>query len=100
MSQVKNSILVLLCVSVPLREYLLFSAIGAFAQKETPPAGGQPKPFVFPKQDTYTLSNGMRVTLVRYGTIPKVAMQAIVRAGSLNETVGTAVDIRCGCDFA
>lgn len=60
-------------------------AAGAFAQKETPPAGGQPKAFVFPKQDTYMLSNGMKVTLVQYGAVPKVAMQAIVRAGTLNE---------------
>lgn len=60
-------------------------AVGAFAQKETPPAGGQPKAFVFPKQDTFALKNGMKVTLVQYGTIPKVAIQAEVRAGSLNE---------------
>ena len=59
--------------------------MSSFAQKETPPAGGQPKPFVFPKQDTYTLPNGMRVTLVQYGSMPKVAMQTVVRAGTLNE---------------
>lgn len=65
---------------------LLFAfALGAFAQKETPPAGGAPKPFVFPAQDTYTLKNGMRVTLVRYGSVPKVAIQAIVRTGTINE---------------
>ena len=66
---------------------LIFSmlVVGAWAQRETPPAGGQPKPFVFPKQDNYTLPNGMRVTLVQYGSIPKVAMQAVVRAGSINE---------------
>ncbi|MEO8647614.1 MAG: pitrilysin family protein [Acidobacteriota bacterium] len=58
-----------------------------YGQKETPPAGGQPKPFVFPKQDTFTLPNGMRVTLVQYGSVPKVAVQAVVRAGSLNEKV-------------
>ncbi|HKP67659.1 MAG TPA: pitrilysin family protein [Pyrinomonadaceae bacterium] len=57
----------------------------AFAQKETPPAGGQPKAFVFPKADTYALPNGMKVTLVQYGAVPKVAMQAIVRTGTLNE---------------
>jgi predicted Zn-dependent peptidase len=62
------------------------SFLAAFAQqKETPPPGGQPKPFVFPKQETYQLPNGMKVTLVQYGTIPKVAMQAIVQAGGLNE---------------
>ena len=64
---------------------LAFSFTVAFAQKETPPAGGQPKAFVFPKADTYALPNGMKVTLVQYGAVPKVAMQAIVRAGTLNE---------------
>src|SRR5215218_8224852 len=64
---------------------LILIATSAFAQKEIPPSGGQPKPFVFPKQDTYTLPNGMRVTLVQYGAVPKVAMQAIVRAGTINE---------------
>lgn len=71
-----------LCVSAVM---LSMFSLAAFAQKETPPAGGQPKPFVFPKQDTYTLGNGMKVTLVQYGAVPKVAMQTVVRAGSLNE---------------
>jgi len=57
----------------------------AAQRKETPPAGGQPKPFVFPKQDNFTLPNGMKVTLVEYGAVPKVAMQAIVHAGHINE---------------
>lgn len=65
---------------------LLFTFVfSAYAQKETPPAGGSPKPFVFPKQDTYTLDNGMRVTLVQYGSVPKVAIQAVVRTGTINE---------------
>ena len=72
----------LLCVFAGI---FLFASTASFAQKETPPVGGQPKPFVFPKQDNYTLSNGMRVTLVQYGSIPKVAIQAIVHAGSINE---------------
>jgi len=62
-----------------------FAFSSVLAQKETPPAGGQPKPFVFPKQETYTLPNGMRVTLVQYGSVPKVAVQAIVRTGTINE---------------
>jgi len=72
----------LLCVSAVI---LVLTAVTGFAQKETPPAGGQPKPFVFPKQDTYTLDNGMRVSLVEYGAVPKVAMQTVIRAGSINE---------------
>lgn len=71
-----------LCVSGVI---LAVTAISGFAQKESPPTGGPPKPFVFPKQDTYALSNGMKVTLVQYGAVPKVAMQAIVRTGALNE---------------
>ncbi len=77
-----TSLTLCLCVAALILALVPFSAL---AQKETPPGGGQPKPFVFPKQDTYTLGNGMKVTLVQYGSVPKVAMQAIVRAGSLNE---------------
>lgn len=71
-----------LCVSAVM---IVFVTISTFAQKETPPAGGQPKAFVFPKAETYSLPNGLKVTLVQYGAIPKVAMQAVVRAGTLNE---------------
>jgi predicted Zn-dependent peptidase len=82
--KVKNSVLrfsLLLCVFAGT--FLLVGS--AAAQKQTPPPGGQPKPFVFPKQDNFSLPNGMQVTLVQYGAVPKVAMQAIVRAGHINE---------------
>jgi len=62
-----------------------FFTSGVFAQKQAPPTGGQPKAFVFPKQTTYTLKNGMKVTLVQYGAVPKVLMQAVVRTGNINE---------------
>jgi zinc protease len=80
---IKNSLR--LCVSAVL---MLSFAFGIFAQKETPPVGGQPKPFVFPAAETFVLKNGMKVTLVPYGSVPKVAIQAFVRAGSLNEKQG------------
>lgn len=53
--------------------------------KQQPPVGGTPKPFVLPKRETFNLKNGMQVTLVPYGSIPKVTVRAVVRAGSLNE---------------
>ena len=62
--------------------------INAIAQKETPPVGGQPKPFVFPKQDVYTLPNGLKVTLVQYGSVPKVAVQATIYAGTKDDPKG------------
>ncbi|MDQ1410150.1 MAG: zinc protease, partial [Acidobacteriaceae bacterium] len=57
----------------------------AASQKQTPPAGGAPQPFNVPAHESYTLPNGMRVTLVPYGNIPKVAVSLAVRAGNLNE---------------
>src|SRR6202049_4786769 len=55
------------------------------SQKQTPPPGGAPKPFNVPAHESYTLPNGMRVTLVPYGNIPKVAVSLAIRAGNLNE---------------
>ena len=57
-------------------------------QKERPPVGGTPKPFTLPQKQTFTLKNGMQVTLVPYGAVPKVTVAAAIRAGSLNEGAG------------
>ena len=37
------------------------------AQKQTPPEGGPAKAFTVPAHETYTLPNGLKVTLVPYG---------------------------------
>jgi len=58
----------------------------ALAQKQTPPPGGAPKAFTLPVHETYTLSNGMKVTLVPYGTLPKVTASLVVRAGTVHQT--------------
>jgi predicted Zn-dependent peptidase len=63
-------------------------AVNIFAQKETPPVGGQPKPFVFPAQESFSLPNGMKVTLVQYGSVPKVAFQAYVYTGTKDDAKG------------
>lgn len=65
------------------------AAMGINAQqKETPPTGGQPKPFVFPKSNDFTLPNGMKVSLVQYGAVPKVAMQAVIYTGTKDDAKG------------
>ena len=63
----------------------LIGVAPALAQKQTPPEGTPPKPFTVPASETYTLSNGMKVTLVPYGIIPKAAISVAVDAGNLNE---------------
>jgi len=62
------------------------AAAPSFAQKQTPPAGGPPKAFALPAHESYTLPNGLQVTLVPYGAIPKVTASLVVRAGSVNQT--------------
>lgn len=54
-------------------------------KKQAPPPGTAPKPFKVPARERFTLPNGMRVSLVPYGTMPKVVVSARVRAGGLNE---------------
>jgi zinc protease len=64
----------------------LVSCAAAFAQKQTPPEGGPPKPFKLPQKQTFALPNGVQVTMVPYGEIPKVTVNVTVRAGNLNES--------------
>lgn len=56
----------------------------ALAQ-ETPPTGGEPKPFNLPAQTTFTLDNGLKATLVPYGTLPKVTVSLVIQSGNINE---------------
>lgn len=55
------------------------------AQKQTPPEGAPAKAFTVPAHETYTLANGMKVTLVPYGIIPKVTVSVAMDAGGINE---------------
>jgi zinc protease len=54
--------------------------------KETPPQGPPPKPFHLAATTDFSLPNGMRVTMVPYGVVPKVAIRAFVDAGAINES--------------
>src|ERR1041384_7187562 len=60
-------------------------SIPVAAQKQSPPEGGPPKAFHVPTPQTYTLPNGMKVTMLKYGSVPKVTIQAVMRVGNLNE---------------
>ena len=60
----------------------------ALAQKQAPPEGGPAKAFTVPVNETYTLPNGLKVTLVPYGIIPKAAISLAVDAGEINEGSG------------
>jgi predicted Zn-dependent peptidase len=55
-------------------------------QRETPPPGGQPRDFRLAEPRTFALDNGLAVTLVQYGDVPKTTVQLAVRSGNLNES--------------
>ncbi len=63
----------------------LLCSVQVFAQKQTPPEGSAPKDFTLPARTTFTLNNGMHVTLVPYGSLPKTSIRAVVRVGNGNE---------------
>jgi predicted Zn-dependent peptidase len=64
---------------------MVLAAASALADKQAPPAAGKPKDFALPKPTTLTLGNGMGVTLVQYGTVPKVTVNLAVRTGNVDE---------------
>lgn len=71
---------------------LVLVALGAAsalsAQKQAPPAPAQPKGFSVPAPKTFTLDNGLAVTLVPYGTVPKVTVRLAVLTGNVDEKAG------------
>ena len=46
------------------------AALAAEARSPLPPFG-EPKPFTLPKVESYSLRNGLKVTLVPFGSVPK-----------------------------
>jgi predicted Zn-dependent peptidase len=53
--------------------------------QQTPPPGGAPRDFNLPQGDTFSLDNGLQVTLVPYGATPKVYMRLSIRTGNIDE---------------
>lgn len=64
---------------------VLLLAAPLAAEKQSPPEPGKPKDFQVPKPKRFTLANGMKVTFVSYGTVPKASVQLIVRTGNIDE---------------
>ena len=57
----------------------------ALAQREQPPAAGTPKDYRLPPRRSVELPNGVKLSMVRYGTVPKVAVSIQVQTGSIDE---------------
>lgn len=55
------------------------------AAREAPPAPQAPRPFALPARDVVTLPNGLRLTFIQYGIVPKVTLVASVRTGNIDD---------------
>ncbi len=55
------------------------------ATQQKPPAVGAPKDFTLPAAKRFTLANGLPVTMVPFGQVPKAAIRLVVAAGNLYE---------------
>jgi zinc protease len=66
---------------------LLAAPLAAQPKADYPamPAAGPPRAFAVPASETYRLANGLQVTLIPYGLVPKAVVNLRVYAGSLNE---------------
>jgi len=78
--------------TLPFRSLLIAAGVSLIAssavqaQKQAPPAPGTPRNFTLPATRSFTLANGMQVTLIPYGTVPKTWIQLAVRSGNVNES--------------
>ena len=54
-------------------------------QKQAPPAPGTPRNFVVPAPARSILANGLAVSMVPFGQVPKVTIQIVVQAGNTFE---------------
>ena len=65
--------------------FILVAACFGEEGREAPPPLGTPKPFALPAVNTFTLKNGMKVTMAEYGSVPVVSVDARIAFGRISE---------------
>ncbi|MEP6991599.1 MAG: pitrilysin family protein [bacterium] len=79
----------ILPTAAALGALLLSTPAGAQQRaRQAPPPLGTPKAFHLPTRREFTLANGMKVTFVPFGNIPKVTVMNTVRTGNIDEEPG------------
>ncbi len=67
---------------------LLAAGTPAPAQRQAPPEPGTPRDFSVPPARVITLPNGLGVSFVQYGSVPKATVALVVQTGSVDEAPG------------
>jgi len=57
--------------------------------RESPPSAGEPREFKLPAKETLRLNNGLSMTFIDYGSVPKTTILAVVRTGNIDEGEST-----------
>ena len=78
----------MLRLSLAALALLVAAPLAAQPFPSTPPPPGDPVSFDIPEGRTFTLDNGIAVTLVPYGALPKADVLAVVRVGNVDEGPG------------
>ena len=73
-------------VTVTVGLVVSLTAPAGARQKSQPPPPGTPKDFVIPTPTRLTLMNGLPVTIVPFGQVPKVTIRLVVEAANVHET--------------
>jgi zinc protease len=64
----------------------LVPALALTQERQKPPEPDAPRPFHLPSPTRFALADGLKVTLVPYGSIPKALVRLTVRSGNVNES--------------
>jgi predicted Zn-dependent peptidase len=59
--------------------------------REAPPPLGTPRDFQLPAKTEFALDNGVGVTLVPFGTVPKATVMVVLRTGNIDDGPKTGV---------
>jgi predicted Zn-dependent peptidase len=74
-----------LTLSAALLALAAAPALAQPATRQAPPAAGTPKNFTLPAPARFTLPNGLPVTMVPFGQVPKVTIRLVVEAANVHE---------------
>ena len=80
--------LVMLCATYAAAQQPVSKDAAQPAQpaRQAPPPSAAPRDFKLPAGRTVTLPNGMKVTMIPFGTVPKATVRLYVRTGNVDET--------------
>ena len=76
-------------MTIALLAAFVLTGVSLAQDKQLPPEGGTPKNFALPDKTSFALDNGLQVTLVPFGEVPKVTIRVVVRSGNINEGENT-----------